>query len=165
MMRCIASLAPIQTNPRRTSFRTIYLIRFYAPFPQYQHDGGDRLFSSLARLNFSRGDAFHSPTATRFVCAARGPSSVILFLRTMFAVRPFQSRVVSPRKWRYQFLWAQTQTTPPPSKAFASSVMFVEEESVAFDVVVAAKSLSRFFGSGRGNILATLGPRQLATRA
>ena len=61
--------------------------------------------------------------------------------------------------------WAQTQTTPPPSKAFASSVMFVEEEAVAFDVVVAAKSLSRFFGSGRGNILATLGPRQLATRA
>ena len=105
-MRCIASsLAPIQTNPRRTSFRTIYLIRFYAPFPQCQHDGGGgRLFSSLARLNFSRGDAFHSPTATRFVCAARGPSSVILFLRTMFAVRPFQSRVVSsPRKWRYRF--------------------------------------------------------------
>ena len=57
-------------------------------------------------------------------------------------------RRLLPKEVEISFLWAQTQTTPQPSKAFASSVMFVEEEAVAFDVVVAAKSRSVFLAAG-----------------
>ena len=53
-----------------------------------------------------------------------------------------------PKEVEISFLWAQTQTTPPPSKAFASSVMFAEGEAVSFDVVVADKSRSVFSAAG-----------------
>ena len=151
-MRCIASsLAPIQTNPRRTSFRTIYLIRFYAPFPQCQHDGGGGPFSSLASSQLFSWRRFSQPDCDE-ICLCR-PGTFFCYSvsphHVCGASIPIPRRLL-PKEVEISFLWAQTQTTPPPSKAFASSVMFVEEEAVAFDVVVAAKSLNVFFGRGAG---------------